>query len=55
MEAINQGMELASYTVGSTDAETSPTRKKIRTLYPMHNVCIYMIQRISIFIWLLDR
>jgi hypothetical protein len=55
MEAINRAIELASHTMGSTDAETSPTRKKIRTLYSIRNVCFYMIQRIDIFIWLLDR
>jgi hypothetical protein len=45
MEDINQGMELASHTVGSTDAEKLPTRKKIRTLYPVENECPYMIQK----------
>jgi hypothetical protein len=52
MEDINPGMELASHTVGSTGAEKLSMRKKIRTFYPVENVCLYIIQKGDILTWL---
>jgi hypothetical protein len=46
MEDINQGMELASHTVGSTGAEKLSIRKKIRTFYPFNKSRVVLVSHV---------